>query len=370
MSHRQYHITPLQFNSGCITFTEWISLYTLCLAPLIAHVVSGAPAASYLTKPKPRWHDQICLWNPTSIIWRYAAIFDRRLRAKSWSRDDLATTNAILWTRNGWDGSDGVVSEAVTSCVQRPDRTHGRILSATTLKTLITTLQGIAAIYALVAERTGAGASNYDPLMGVDMVFSPLAVLGLLRLCAAAWLTEDFTYASPESTPDPPVAQDAASPKPNARFRAPSSSWPSRCFRTFYLILCAGLWTLSLIYTVPVFHSLLFTTTSFLSSIFYLVLSTISFLTHAFYFFRGRTTTVLPCISHTWYKIYTLVIISLMVVLVIMASIETNRAPDGTYTSLRLGNDSMTQDLLPELADICDFIKQHLDSGYVLVHCD
>jgi protein-tyrosine phosphatase len=34
--------------------------------------------------------------------------------------------------------------------------------------------------------------------------------------------------------------------------------------------------------------------------------------------------------------------------------------------------DSMTQDLLPQLAGICDFIQTHLDldSGVVLVHCD
>ncbi|KAF2657989.1 dual specificity phosphatase [Lophiostoma macrostomum CBS 122681] len=32
--------------------------------------------------------------------------------------------------------------------------------------------------------------------------------------------------------------------------------------------------------------------------------------------------------------------------------------------------DSMTQDLLPELAAICAFIKRHLASGSVLVHCD
>ncbi|KAF1953082.1 phosphatases II [Byssothecium circinans] len=32
--------------------------------------------------------------------------------------------------------------------------------------------------------------------------------------------------------------------------------------------------------------------------------------------------------------------------------------------------DSMTMNLLPELANICDFIKKHLDSGSVLVHCD
>lgn len=29
-------IEPMRYNSKCITFTDWISLITLCLAPLIA----------------------------------------------------------------------------------------------------------------------------------------------------------------------------------------------------------------------------------------------------------------------------------------------------------------------------------------------
>jgi protein-tyrosine phosphatase len=43
--------------------------------------------------------------------------------------------------------------------------------------------------------------------------------------------------------------------------------------------------------------------------------------------------------------------------------------PEGNHL-FRKCEDSMTQDLLPELADICDLIKQRLDSGSVLVHCD
>ncbi|KAH7391739.1 dual specificity phosphatase [Pyrenochaeta sp. MPI-SDFR-AT-0127] len=43
--------------------------------------------------------------------------------------------------------------------------------------------------------------------------------------------------------------------------------------------------------------------------------------------------------------------------------------PEGNHF-FRKCEDSMTQDLLPELAEICDFIKQHLHSGSVLVYCD
>ncbi|KAF2468349.1 uncharacterized protein BDR25DRAFT_305042 [Lindgomyces ingoldianus] len=43
--------------------------------------------------------------------------------------------------------------------------------------------------------------------------------------------------------------------------------------------------------------------------------------------------------------------------------------PEGNHLFIKCG-DSMTQDLLPELANICDFINPRLDSGSVLVHCD
>jgi protein-tyrosine phosphatase len=43
--------------------------------------------------------------------------------------------------------------------------------------------------------------------------------------------------------------------------------------------------------------------------------------------------------------------------------------PEGNHLFIQC-EDSMTQDLLPELAGICDFIKQRMDSGSVLVHCD
>ena len=35
-----------QHQSGNIKFTEWIELFTLCLAPLVAHLIAGVPEPS------------------------------------------------------------------------------------------------------------------------------------------------------------------------------------------------------------------------------------------------------------------------------------------------------------------------------------
>jgi hypothetical protein len=76
-----YKISPLEVQNQGITFPDWIGILTLCFAPLIAHVLSGAPRPSYLSPTRPTWHDQLTHYNPTSILWRYAAITDRRIRA-------------------------------------------------------------------------------------------------------------------------------------------------------------------------------------------------------------------------------------------------------------------------------------------------
>lgn len=69
------------------------------------------------------------------------------------------------------------------------------------VQTTIVTRQGVAALSSLSKGIFGRGSYDYT---GLDGIFFPLAILGLLRICAAPWLTEDFLY-------------DA--------WRQPSSSW-------------------------------------------------------------------------------------------------------------------------------------------------
>jgi hypothetical protein len=94
-----------------------------------------------------------------------------------------------------------------------------RIFSVTMLKTTITILQGVADLYPLIEGLLDLSDSNANVLsvlntdylpnidfnmfamiVGVDRLFFPLAISGLLRLCAAPWLTEDFYY-SPSDKP-------------------------------------------------------------------------------------------------------------------------------------------------------------------------
>jgi hypothetical protein len=252
-----------------------------------------------------------------------------------------------------------MVCSAAPYCSKSPESTHAEIISVTMLKTTITTLQGISALYSVIGLLTGVTTTNFVPIMGVDMIFYPVSVLGLLRLCAATWLTEDFHYASTntglsniltQGTPKPDMDDldiqlmefgdilDPCLARPlqrAPRFTPPRSSRPSIVFRAFYLLVLGGIWGVSFLHTVPAYYKYnQSTTTSFLVAHVYFLLLAISLGLYTFYFFRGQTTTtVLPCISSIWYRVYTMLVTGFTLALIVVASIETNKRPDGLYTS-------------------------------------
>src|SRR5579871_1490129 len=99
-----------------ITLNEWFSLITLCLVPLVTHIVVAIPTIVCLQAKRPRWHDKIGLYNPTSILWHYFAIADRRIRSKDWEPYDLAAANIYFWVDDGWDGSEKRVETSRPFC--------------------------------------------------------------------------------------------------------------------------------------------------------------------------------------------------------------------------------------------------------------
>lgn len=343
-----YKILPLTYQSSDIPFAEWISLFTLCLAPLVIHVASGAPHTSYLDpRRRPQWHDRICHFNPTSIIWRYAAITDRRLRALIWRPEDMVAANAIFWTRTGWDGGEAVAISSASYVTHLPEHARVDLASRAMIKTVVITLQGCQAVY-LVAGGVNK-ISGFNRYMGLDGLFTPIAILGLLRLCAAPWLTDDFAF-----TPKYPIISGGASKlqerrqisvdslldadtvacAQQERFR-PTIYWPSILFRSVYISPLLGLWVLVGCYVVPWDGSdSVFVTTTFLTGWFYQLSLTITIPLYAYYFFNGGIrSTIIPCMSSLWYKVYTVVVYVCICIIILFACIETRRTPCGTYTT-------------------------------------
>jgi hypothetical protein len=346
-------LLPLKYQSQDITLPEWITLFTVCLAPLLANLVAGAPRISTISKRHRPWHESICLYNPTSILWRYVAITDRKIRAKEWLKVDVAAANAIFWTDDGWDGSENMVVASLSHCSRLPERTRAEPLSGETLKTMIVTLQGLQTFYLLI----GSFITNVDlnDAMGLDGIFNFLSVFGCLRLFAALWLTEDYQYIVRDDTQEPadtpalqfqneakgairPLIQgiiDDIVPGPRAiRDNYIADSWASISLRVTYLLLILGMWAIAFIRAFPWQESMIYAVTTYLVILFFLVFLTISILTFTWYFVRtGTRSTIMPCISRTWYKIYTVALFCFMIVMGVVAAIETRRTICGKYTS-------------------------------------
>ncbi len=336
-------ILPVTYQSHDIPLSDWISILTLCLAPLIAHVTAGTPRPSYLSGHRPRWHDRICHYNPTSILWRYAAIADRRIRARSWGPIEVAATNALFWTSRGWDASEEMVDLSLAHCTHLPEQSRIALFSLETIKTIIITCQGIQAISLLTGSLSGGVGDYVRPftvLMAVDIVFFPLAFIGLLRLFCCLWLTDDFLYSGSMTFDCDTIPQTSArsadrlvycvDDPPTNRFRA-TSFWPSRLFRVLYLLPILGLWIMTVIVMLVAGY---LTATDFLVVLLFFVLLGATAAIFSYSFAIGHTTTtIVPCISSLWYKIYSGMIMALAVVLIIVASIETRKNPCGKYTS-------------------------------------
>ena len=361
-------VLPLSYNSSCIGFSTWISILTLCLTPLIAHIISGSGKVSYLSDSRPAWHNAFGHYNPTSIMWRYCAVADRRVRAKRWSPKDLAATNAIFWTSHGWDGSERMVNAAMRYCTLLPDGTMASVFSAETLQTLITTLQGIAALY-ILAELFAPNPKD-TVTWTVDTAFYPLAEIGLLRTLAALWLTDDYSYVfrrdvSPKELPlslDNKTVEKAIMPVKGSketyeranleipiesfnvldqdpsvddRFR-PVSYWASRLFRGFYLLLVIGLWLICLMCFVPLGSDdgpIFDTVTVLMITTFYLYMLSVSAAVCGYYIFQGSSSTIVPCISSYWYRAYTISLFLYGLATITLASVEINQVPGGYNAS-------------------------------------
>ena len=333
-----------------------MTLLTLSLAPLVAHIISGAPHPSYLHNTRPRWHERLYQYNPTSIMWRYFLIIDRRLRARTWTPFDLAASNALFWTDKGWDGSEQMITRSLPHSTHLPSSTHAELFSAETFKSVVASLQGVQASYLFVI--TIVRCLSDIQYLGADRIFYPLAILGLLRLFAAPWLSNNFRYTSKvdiNATPadksielyqvdDDSVSLDSLISLPCAtsvareRYR-PTSCWQSRVLRALYILILLGIWPLAFFWASPVqyigcsFED--YTITSSFAAIVYLVLTSVSVAIHAYYFVKGKTTsTVIPCASHLWYKIYTVVLFIAMAVMSVVSLVETTKSVCGKYTTL------------------------------------
>ena len=339
----------LTYQSQGIPFTQWIELFTVCLAPLVTHVAAGAPSPTIINKLKsesPSWTSRLTHFNPISIIWRYNAIADRRVRARSWDELDMAACNAVFWNgeQRQWDGSEEIMVKSRRWITKTPDESHIPIVSQSTLITLASTLQGAQAIALIL----GVLIPNWTRLQeGLPYLFVPLSVLSLLRVPAAPWLTNEHGYLNCEETTGEVIPTEkklGGLPREkesvNDRLLAPRS-WQGIAYRIWWVFSAWLIMGTSAVVTSHLWWKIgpgpriiYKSTSATMFTIMYFVFTATGPLIITAYVILGQTrSTIIPCIHSAWYKVYTLVLMTLALTTTILAAIETRINHNGAVTT-------------------------------------
>ncbi len=122
-------IDPLIYQSQAISLSQWLQMLTICLAPLIMHIVGGNPDPVILSKPKPSMLSRLPHFNPVSILWRYYAIADRRSRATRWDEYDMAASNAVIWDGDEWVSSEYLMVQSRNGITKIPESSYVELMS-------------------------------------------------------------------------------------------------------------------------------------------------------------------------------------------------------------------------------------------------
>ncbi|CAN9384492.1 unnamed protein product [Alternaria alternata] len=199
--------------------------------------------------------------------------------------------------------------------------------------------------------------------MNLATVFLPLALIGLIRLPSALWITDGFAYnhydinlsnkrasevttttkagyhelitvpSSGDDTPKwPPLTSDDTS---YAEFR-PRISIHGYVARIIFLTPLLGMVGLTVFFTYWMTKDGGYITgTGLFSLMFWFTFSLGSAFVFIFNFARAQDrTTVVPGVSTLWYRLYSAILFLLMLALLISASIETKETWCGKFTVL------------------------------------
>jgi len=326
------------------TFSEWLEFFTLCLAPLVTHLAAGVWRPTLLSSrsKRPGSASLIPHYNPLSILWRYYAIADRRLRARHWDERDMAACNAVFWDgeRECWDGSEEIMVRSRGWIQKAPEQSHVPIVSVSCLVTVALMFQGMQAMVMLVQTAISTLPGGFPE--GLPYIFLPLALLGLLRLPAALWCTGDYTYMDASEKVDDDKTSFVEETEVVSDRLLDAWSWKGTAYRIWWILsiiglsgtgvmICSQLWWSWGPSDPPDGYSSL---SEVLIDIMFLIGSAGGLLIHCTYVLKGRTdSTVIPCIHSMWYKIFTLLLFALAIASVVVSALETRKLPDGTTTT-------------------------------------
>ncbi|OCK82043.1 hypothetical protein K432DRAFT_473528 [Lepidopterella palustris CBS 459.81] len=266
----------------------------------------------------------------------------------------MAATNAVFWTGRDskWDGSETMMVRSRSLCTSLLSKSRIRPLSGSSFQTMIVTLQGIKAMRELIESLIN---DKYGLTVALPTVFFPLAVLGLFRLAAVLWLSDDYGYMDVDAREDTletltpsRTFSETVSYSSEARLLHLSDAlmsvkrYPQYLLRTAlvallflarlaaYLVLAASLF-------LPTGSNVnFFAATTFSLNLFYPYFLFLTLVIVLMHILQGHNSTVLSALDILWYKIYTFSLYILASAIMIIAALETGRTPCGYYTTLPL----------------------------------
>jgi len=142
------------------------------------------------------------------------------------------------------------------------------------------------------------------------------------------------------STEDLPEA-DTSTPPEEAEDESfyPTNSWRGFLVRTIFMGILALLWVIALLYMIPG-NGRRYTATNLFINVFYFIWLSGSIIIMGKYFWQGNSrTTIIPCVSKMWYKIYTGFLLILIIGIMVVAGLETRKTPCGKYTTYPVSYD-------------------------------
>jgi hypothetical protein len=376
--------------------SQWFTMFTLCFTPLVSHIALGLPRTVVMSPESaddgsgppskalfPPWTERIALFNPVTLVWRYYSILYFRLRTPSWDSADLAAVNAAFWdtkTRR-WDGTDRSLVLSRRYLTTPPESSHVKLLSGSTLATVVLTLQGVQAVFFMV----GNAVSKFIGFpTGLPTTFLPIGLLGLLRLPVAAWVSNEWGYTFLKKGKNKwreeerlrfqkelgykggelgveyteLGASEAAGEDPEEyplrlikeRRLLGTRSWKCLAYRAWWILSISGLMALAIRDIAEDFNPYQRNAPLSISQLLYLILylelcTGFLLITPTFVLRRDHASTIIPCVQSLWYKLYTGLMMLTALAAVVVASLETVQLPDGSY---------MTEPPLYCYGDLCE----------------